>query len=397
MKTKIHILFLFVFTLVQPCIAQQSQTTLPKVKNHLKGELDYTHEALDLVQMQANGEEIILGKINKDGTVHFNLPEFDIKALYNSINLQHYNFHSLFLMQGCKGRDDFAETPFDDVYSQKYDPIFIKKYGINVAVLEPVTNEKILGNNKYASDSLAVGSKYFWFYMDRAITYKDECIKTSFDGTYDIEVAISANIQFKKGWNFIEENLVAVQNYSKGDYHATKPKKIQFTKSSPASKKVKWFLRQIKKDEKIQVAKRLDNFTPITKQQFEKWVPNKLGDLSVTIKEHGNPPRGVKNKNNIHLTYANETQKKEIDLYVVDCAKSPDDMEMINYAYAMENNGKDEKDIKPYIAQYNERAKATQLFYKVEDRILVNASGVNINAEDLWGYIQKLNVKKLLK
>jgi len=46
--------------------------------------------------MQANGEEIILGKINTDGTVHFNLPEFDIKALYDSIPLQQYKFHSLF-------------------------------------------------------------------------------------------------------------------------------------------------------------------------------------------------------------------------------------------------------------------------------------------------------------
>ena len=40
---------------------------------------------------------------------------------------------------------------------------------------------------------------------------------------------------------------------------------------------------------------------------------------------------------------------------------------------------------------------AIQLFYKVKDRIIVNASGVNINAEDLWDYIQKLNVEKLLK
>lgn len=376
-------LFLVMTLFLICCTAQESQTTLPKVENHLKGELDYTHEALDIVQMQQNGEEIILGKINTDGTVHFNLPEFDIKALYDSIPLEPYNFHFTFSMNSdCKDRDVFAETPFDDVYSQKY-KLLVKKYGINVAILEP------------ANKSLAGSSKYFWIYMDRAIRFKDDCIKIS-PGTNNIYATISANIQFEKGWNFIEENLETVQNHSQGDSLTSQSSKIRFTKISPSNKKVKWSIRQIQEDEKIQTAKRLDNLTPITKKQFEKWVPNKLGDLSITTKEHGNPPQGQKNKNNIHLIYANKAEKKEIDLYVIDSAKSPDDMNMINFAYAMENDGKDEKDIKPYITQYNERENVTQLFYKVEDRIVINASGVNINGEELWKYIQKLNVKEVL-
>lgn len=398
MKTKTYILFLFVFTLCQSCKAQQTQTSFPKVENHLNGDLDYTNEALELVQKQANGKEISLGKINKDGTVHFNLPEFNIKAIYDSIPLQHYKFQDLFLMNSsCKDRDVFTKTPFDAIYSQKYDPIFVKKYGTNIAALYPVSDEKIISRNENNKTIFSGEAKYFWFYIDRDITYKDECIKISFDGIYDIEVAVRANIQFKKGWNFIEENLVEIQNYSEGDYHTILPKKIQFTKSSPASKKVKWVLKQIQEDEKIQTAKRLYNLTPITKEQFEKWASNKLGDLLVTNQEHGIPPIGRKNKNTIHLTYANETQKKEIDLYVVDCAKSPGDMNMINFAYAMENDGKDKKDIKPYIAQYSEREKATNLLYKVEDRLIVTASGVNINVEELWGYIKKLDVEKLLK
>ncbi|MEE9363499.1 MAG: hypothetical protein V3U92_12955 [Cellulophaga sp.] len=387
----------FALLITWSCKAQKTQTTLPKVENHLKGELDYTLEALDLVQKQANGEDIILGKINTDGTIHFNLPEYDIKALYDSIPLQHYNFHNWFLIDSsCKDRDVFAKTPFNDVYSQKTNAIYIKKYGIYVAVLEPVSDEEVLSNNEYVSKNLAVGSKYFWFYIDRAITYKDDCIKKGFNGNYDIEVVISANIQFKKGWNFIEENLVDIQNFSRGDYHTTMPKKILFTKSSPASKKVKWILKQVADDEEIQTVKKLDNLTPITKQQFEKWAPNKLGDLALTTKEHGNPPKGERNKNTIHLIYTSKTKNKEIDLYVVDCAKTGD-MEMINFSYAMENDGKEEKDIKLYIAQYSERKKATEFLYKVKDRIFVEASAVNINSEDLWEYIQKLNIEKLLK
>jgi hypothetical protein len=384
MKTKIYTLFLLAFILSQSCNAQQAQTTLPKVENHLNGELDYTHETLDLIKRQANGEEISLGTINTDGTIHFNLPEYDIKALYDSINLQHYDFHQLFKMDSsCKDRDPFAKTPFDDVYSEKTNAIYIKQYGIGVAVLEA------------ASDSLAPSSTYFWFYIDRAISFKDDCTKIS-SRSGDMYATINADIEFEKGWNFIEENLETVKTDSKGDSLVTQISKIHFTKTSPVNKKVKWTLRQIEKDKKIQTAKRLANLTPITKKQFEKWVPKKLGDLSMTTKEYGGLPERRKNKNNIHVTYIDKTQNKEIDLYVIDCAKSPDDIEMANFSYAMENRGKDKKDIKPYIAQFSERKKATQFMYKVDDRILVEASGVNINGEELWKYIQKLNVEKLL-
>jgi len=87
----------------------------------------------------------------------------------------------------------------------------------------------------------------------------------------------------KKGWNFIKENLVEIQDYSRGDYHTTLPKKIQFTQSAPASKKVKWFLKQIMEDEKILAAKRLYEIEPITKEQIEKWLPKKAGDLQELV------------------------------------------------------------------------------------------------------------------
>jgi len=379
---------LLAIILLQACKVQQVQTDLPKVENHLNGELDYTHEALKLVQRQSNGKEISLGKINADGTIHFYLPEFNIKALYDSIPMQPYPLQDRLLMTNCTDKDNSVKPSFDDIYSQEY-KLFVKKYGTYVAILEAVDNEEKTKNN-----GSEIGSTYSWFYIDRAIDYKEECIKTSF-GFDTVERITNVNIQFEKGWNFIEKNQIALPVYV--DYKITQPQKVQFAKISPTSKKVKWFLRQIEEDEKIQIAKKLDKLTPVTKELFKKWVPNELDDLSLTTSEHGNPPRGLKNKNNVHLIYANETQKKEIDLYVVDCAKNPDDLEMVTFAYAMENRGKEEKDIKPYVAQYNERKKVMNLMYKVDDRIFITASGMNINAEELWGYIQELNIEKLIK
>ncbi|WP_452231864.1 hypothetical protein [Lacinutrix sp. MEBiC02595] len=383
MKTITYILFLFVFTLLPSCNARQSDTALPKIEKNLYGELDYSKEALEIVSPQEGGKEIVLGKIATDGTVHFDAPEFDIKALYDSIRLEPYKLPKWFSIDSnCKDLDVFAKTPYDEVYSRKY-KLFVKKYGINVAILESV------------GDSLVGENKYFWLYTDRAITVNEECSKAN-SRSGDIYASIRLNIALEKGWNFIEENITYDSDYDESDVNAVRLQIMEFSISSPASKNVKWRLRQIADDDKIQTAKRLDDLIPIPKKQFEEWVPNKLGDLSVTTKEYGNPPKGQKNKNNMHLIYANETQKKEIEVYVMDCAKSPKDMEMINFAYAMENKGKEAKDIKPYISQYKESDKTTQLWYKVKDRIVVTASGVNIESEELWNYIRKLKTEKLM-
>jgi hypothetical protein len=399
MTNKLKIVIVIAIVSLLSCKSQQNSTTksaVPKVENHLIGDLDYTHKVLELTQTQSNGEEISLGKIDKEGAIYFNLPEYDIKALFDSINLQHYNFYSWFSIgSDCKDRDVFAKTPFDDVYSQKTNAIWIKKYGIKVAILEAISDKIKVPNHDATQDSLAVLNTYYWFYIDRAITYKDECNKISHSSN-ETYATVNADISFEKGWNFIEENTMWDLNYDKSDPNSIQLKKTHFTKSTPTSNKVKWTLRQVADNAKIQTAKRLHNLTPLTKKQFEKWAPNKLGDLSVTTKEHGNPPEGQKNKNNIHLIYANEAQKREIDLYVVDCAKSPDDMEMINFAYAMENDGKDDKQKKPYITQYDKKENTTQLLYKVEDRITVSASGVNMNSEELWDYIKKLKTEKLI-
>ncbi len=369
--------------------SQDLVSAFPKIENQLSGEMDYANEGLETTLKQQNGE-VIRGKIDTKGVIHFNLPEFDIKALYDSINLHHLNFQSLFDMQACEGEDAFDETPFDDVYAQRYESIPVEKYGIRVGVLYPVSDKKMLDNK-----SLTVGSKYHWFYIDRSIDYKQECIKTSFNGIYNIEIELSADVELRKGWNLIRKEIVDVQDYSRNDYHTTIPKKMHFTSVSPESKNVKWYIKQTAKEEDIQTAKMLYSYDAITKEQFESWAPNELDDLSIRSKEYGNAPNGRKNKNNIHLIYSDESQKKEIDLFVVDYSKNPGDVEMIDFAYAMEYEGKEEKDIKPYITQYREQEKVTQLLYKVGDRLFVEASGKNINAEDLWGYIEKLDVEKL--
>ena len=204
---KIQIYFLLLCSLYQSLIAQQTEATLPKVENHLKGDLDYTHEVLELVQKQINGKDMRVGQIHTDGTIHFNLPEFNIKRLYDSINLQHPKFQQLFeINSDCKDLDPFVKTPFDEVYSQKYNPIYVKKYNTYIAALYPVSDTIIVSRNNNNRTLLPSEATYFWFYIDRAIAYKDDCTKISYH-TGDAYTKISANVQFEKGSNYSTNRL----------------------------------------------------------------------------------------------------------------------------------------------------------------------------------------------
>ena len=256
MKTNLIIILSII--LFQSCKTQQLQTktTVPKVENQLKGELDYAKGGFELVQWQKNGDEITLGSIDETGEIHFSLPEFDIKAL--SKNQMNSNLASQFNMLECKGKGDYDlmgqplfKTPYDDVHSQLYPPMYVKIYGVNVAYVSLVSDEEMLLKKNH---NKIIGSKYYWMYIDRALDYKDTCIRESNKDT-NLEIERSADIQFKKGWNFIKSNLVELQNYGENNEH-TMPKKILFTLSSPESKEVKWYLERVMDDEKIQAARK---------------------------------------------------------------------------------------------------------------------------------------------
>ena len=258
MKTKIYILLLFVCTLFQPCIAQQPQTktSLPKIENQLDGELDYSKGGFELVQWQNSGDEIVLGSIDEKGMIHFSLPEYDIRALGKTHMKSGLGIQ--FNMTSCKGKGEYNimaeplfKTPWDDVYSQLYPPMYVKKYGVFIAYVSPVSDEKMLLKGSYDK---VIGSRYYWMYIGQALDYKDSCIREANKDT-DLEVERSADIQFKKGWNFIKRSLVAVQNYGENSEH-TIPKKILFTLSSHESNDVKWYLERVMDDDKIQAAKK---------------------------------------------------------------------------------------------------------------------------------------------
>ena len=391
MKTKKHILFLLILINLQSCKAQQSQTALPKIENYTKGELQI------MVETFGSKNPIDVGKVSADGTIHFNFPKLDLDAMEENEEAYFFSMRRMDKVVGmfvCHDKEVVENT--ETVGAIEIRNFFLYKYGQIVGEIRPATEKKILEND------YAIGSTISWFYSEEDGKLKASCIAYEDDEIIEYELdrskirnKTSYDINFKKGWNIVVHSLLKKKDMTKGTYKFSRRLIEEKTSVATIPANINWYLNYTANDEELE-KRQLSLITPISKQQFIKWVPNKLGDLALTTKEHGNPPEGEGNKNTIHLIYTNKTKNKEIDLYVVDCANT-DDMEMINFSYAMENDGKDEKDIKPYIAQYSEEKKATAFLFKVKDRIFVEASGVNINAEDLWEYIQKLNVEKLLK
>jgi len=256
MKTKLSLILAFI--LFQSCKTQQfqSKTILPKIENQLEGELDYTKGGFELVQWQKGGDEITLGSIDEQGNIHFNLPEYDISALGRRHNMS--SLQSQFNMIKCKGKGEYNltgqalfKTPYDDVYSQMYPPMFIKKYGVSIAYVRIVSDEKMLIKGNW--DKI-MGSKYFWMYIDRDLEYKDTCVRESFKDP-NLEFEMTADVSFKKGWNFIRSELMEVQNYGENNEEIA-PKKTLFTIGNPNSKDIKWYIVRKMKSEDIEAAKK---------------------------------------------------------------------------------------------------------------------------------------------
>ena len=74
---KVYLLIISIF-LLQVCNARQNQskTNPPKIENYNKGEL-----VIKVAPFGLNGNEITVGKVDKNGTIHFNWPETNLSTI----------------------------------------------------------------------------------------------------------------------------------------------------------------------------------------------------------------------------------------------------------------------------------------------------------------------------
>jgi len=397
MKTKTCVFFLFIFIHFQPCKAQQSKTELPIIENYTKGELE--------IKVTPFGMEnpISVGKVTADGTIHFNWnsdissikdPDLYMSSITNTVGMTFCN-------------DKEIEQSNEEAKAAETKELFLYKYGQAVGALYPATQKEIEDNNGVnRSASLVLGSTISWAYSDSEVLFKAKCtVNNKRENVYDFKEVANYTIHFNKGWNMILNTLAEKEDWKNGDEIGSLPKTISKTSITKIPNTINWYLKYWANDELIEIKHQLLSETPITKKQYENWLPKKLGNLKRTNYEIGKELERMPTNNNVNLVF--EKGSKKIDLTIVDCVGSKDAasvytliMDMVSRDWKDKTetgyNSASEMDGKRVMTEYNEKEAKTTLNYNANGRFLIKAEAIDMTPEELWVTLENLQLEKLI-
>jgi hypothetical protein len=220
------------------CIAQSGQTTnqSPKVEN-------YTFGAFDLkLNLFGVGKEIIVGKINENGSIEFNWPEFDSDTI--SENTRFMEAKDVFAgMSYCEDDEIEENTGTCLVVNTGY--IYLFKNDTIMGILFPATAKDILENkpaNVYAN--LTLGSSISWFYSKETCLFKANCSdRIVWEGKYDFNRERNYDIQLKEGWNIVAYNLTEKEEWDDEFGLAHKEKKASLKTLNKIPENINWYIK----------------------------------------------------------------------------------------------------------------------------------------------------------
>lgn len=390
MKTKITILLLLIVCALSPCEAQKKEATtnLPKIENYTKGELE--------IKITSFGENnpITIGKITADGTIHFNFPELDFSKI-NEDEFWTTTMKSLIGANFCKDPNAVLSNENEKLVEIKY--IYLYKYNQAVGNITPST-QKDQGHVKGQ-----LGSTINWVYSFSETSSKANCsIKQEWKDTYSFNETTAYDLNFKKGWNLVSHTLKEIHEWEKDTKKGSLPKTKIVQSLSEIPTTMNWHLNYFANDEELEKRYQLSLLTPISNKQFKEWLPEKTGDFIRTSYEIGTELEESKSKNNIQIIFENGTQKMEVS--VIDGAESPKDLELVYFAFEMDENFKREDKPTNYtpkkgevhhISKYDENTKTTHIMSVFKDRIVLIAKGENMSPEQLWKGVKILNIETL--
>lgn len=386
------ILIVLAIILFQSGKAQQVQTTLPKVDNYTKGELE--------LKITSFGEKtpITIGKIMADGTIHFNWLEADLSKT-NDKNYWTKSIENFYGGKFCKDPNAVVTNNNATLVENNY--IYLFKYDQPVGVIMPSTQI----SQEHRKDQL--GSTINWIYSDVDTNVKANCSeKKEWKGRYSFDESTTYDLTLKKGFNIVSNTLTAIEEWDNGEINGSLPKTRIIKSVNKIPSTMHWHLNYFANDELLEIEYQLFKLKPITKQQYESWLPKKLGNLKRTSYEVGKTLERMPTLNNVNILFKKDT--KTIELTIVDCAANKDVAGV--YTLMQEMTGSDWKDDKEtgyqsassmdntrVMTVYDEKEAKTTLNYNANGRFLVMAEGINIKSEELWGILKTLQIEKLVK
>jgi len=392
MKYILSILFLLVLTPFQLCDAQTGQTSLLKVDNYNKGELE--------LKIISFGEEdpITIGKVSEDGTIHLDWPELDLNNMGDR-KFYSTSIKSLIRTKYCNDPSAIITNEDAKLIENKF--LYLFKYGQRVGCIIPSTQQ----GQEHRIDQL--GSTIYWIYSDEEITAKANCkAKKEWEELYSFEETTAYDLTLKKGWNMVSHTLSEIEEYDNGTGKRSLPKTTITKSIDQIPTDIHWHLKYWANDELLDLEQRLMASTPLTKEHFQKWLPENLGKLDRASYEIDKQLERMPKTNNINLLFENGTKK--VDLTIVDCAGNKKAASMFTLMQDMASRDWNDKTETGYrsaskldnnrvLTEYHEKEAKTILSYNTHERFLVKAEASNIEPKELWKYLQELNLDSLIK
>lgn len=397
-KNKFYIITILFTTLsIWFCKAQ-------KIENYIKGELEIRVVPFGYDNLTEN--LIKVGYISTEGTIHFKWPEINHEDYKGS----GFFMHKLDFLLGMYNCNEETIKEKNEEIKAAHSKFFLlyNEYGDQVGSLYPATHKEIDNSDRF----LTIGSFFTWFYSNGDGKLNGVC--TSYNRVKDsnefnknsIYHIKDYDINFKKGWNIVEHKLLETEEVNNGDQKYDRRYKEQKKSISKIPNTVNWYLKYTADDQLLALERQLATQVPITKKQYEKWVPKKLGKLKRTGYEIGKKLKRMPTLNNINILF--EKGIKKIDITIVDCAKNKDAISMYTLILDMASRDwKDDKetgyesaskmDNKRVITDYNEKKAKTTLSYNANERFLIKAEATNMKPKELWKNLKKLKIEKLIK
>jgi hypothetical protein len=285
------------------------------------------------------------------------------------------------------------------------------KYGKIVGEIQPASQEGILKND------FEIGSSISWFYSDGEGKLTATCIAYEDDPNSEYELdrntlrnKTSYDISFKEGWNIVQHKLLEKKDMTVNSYSFSRRLIEEKTSVTKIPLPISWYMNYTANDEALEIEQQLLKLKPITKAQFEKWLPEKAGDFTRTSYELDKALEDSDSKsNNVFIVFENGTQKMEIA--VIDGARVPVELKMAKFSFAMDEQF--EREDKPvsdktvsdaadkgevhHISKEDTEKKTSQIMSVFKDRIVLYASGENMTAKQLWEVIKELDVASIIK
>jgi len=392
--TSILIGILFQFTVTLPALASPQLL----VENYDKGELE-----LFVTPFGEGGNEIKIGKIDADGAIHFNWPDIDTSKI-ESIEFFMGAIERVSGMTFCHDKQIELNDKTVKIVDTK--TIYLYKYGRPVGTLFPATQKELENNEGFNRHSgLILGSTISWFYSNGSAGFKAKCmVNQESKNSYDFKEVTTYDIQLNPGWNIVEHELLAKEDWKNATGQGSLPKTISKMSVAKIPNTIKWYMNYTANDELLELEHKLVTQTPMSAQQFDDWVPKKLGDLTRTDYTVGAKLEHLPGSNNINVTFSGNGKK--INIIIVDSAGDKETASAFTLVMSMMSRAwKDESktgydtstkmDGTPVLIEFKEEGKHTTLSYNANQRLMVRAVAENMEPEELWQYLQQLQLDQL--